>query len=194
MVVKLLCNTMFLIYLPFRYTPTNRLLRLGIGTISLTLGSIAFVFVFVVILGKESEQHILAFCRNRKEDNDVAEFESDSWSDDSGSDKLSRSLSNNSSKGWDGISEDSSLDQEGLWPMKDRHGCRYLQYIETASPYWRVPLMDKAFFFSLFPYSEPHCCPYLCLHHVVKSQLVCPSLFRDGQMHFCQLLFFSIDN
>ncbi|KAB1212969.1 hypothetical protein CJ030_MR5G025780 [Morella rubra] len=118
----------------------------------------------------------VAAARNRKEDNDVAEFESDSWSDDSGSDKLSRSLSNNSSKGWDGISEDSSLDQEGLWPMKDRHGCRYLQYIETASPYWRVPLLDKAFFFSLFPYSEPHCCPYLCLHHIIELAQNNPAL------------------
>lgn len=84
-----------------------------------------------------------ATSRNRKEDSDVVEFENDSWSDDSGSDNLSTSLSNNSSKAWDAVSEDSSLDQEGSWPMKDRLGCPYLQYIEMASPYWRVPLMDK---------------------------------------------------
>ncbi|GMY12753.1 hypothetical protein FCV25MIE_07992 [Fagus crenata] len=81
--------------------------------------------------------------RTCKEDSDVVEFESDSWSDDSGSDNLSRSLSNNSSRGWDAVSEDSSFDQEGSWPRRDRLGCLYLQYIEMASPYWRVPLMDK---------------------------------------------------
>ncbi|KAF3975554.1 hypothetical protein ACB098_04G057900 [Castanea mollissima] len=81
--------------------------------------------------------------RTRKEDSDLAEFESDSWSDDSGSDNLSRSLSNNSSRTWDAISEDSSFDPEGSWPMNDRLGCLYLQYFEMASPYWRVPLMDK---------------------------------------------------
>lgn len=80
----------------------------------------------------------------------MAEFESDSWSDDSGSDNLSRSLSNYSSKAWDAVSEDSSLEQEGSLAMKDRLGCLYLQYIETASPYWRVPFSVKAFFFSCF--------------------------------------------
>ncbi|KAG6625161.1 uncharacterized protein LOC122299781 [Carya illinoinensis] len=84
-----------------------------------------------------------ATSRNRKDDSDVAEFESDSWSDDSGSDNLSRSLSNHSSKAWDAVSEDSSLEQEGSLAMKDRLGCLYLHYIETASPYWRVPFSDK---------------------------------------------------
>lgn len=71
------------------------------------------------------------------------EFESDSWSDDSGSDNLSRSLSNNSSRTWDAVSEDSSFDQDSSCPTKDRHGCLYFQYTEMSSPYWRVPLMDK---------------------------------------------------
>ncbi|XP_059454483.1 uncharacterized protein LOC132184758 [Corylus avellana] len=84
-----------------------------------------------------------AASRNRKEDSDVVEFENDSWSDDSGSDNLSTCLSNNSSKAWDAVSEESCLDQEGSWPMRDRLGSLYLQYIEMASPYWRVPLMDK---------------------------------------------------
>ncbi|XP_027358327.1 uncharacterized protein LOC113867294 isoform X2 [Abrus precatorius] len=81
--------------------------------------------------------------RNRREDSDGVEFESDSWSDDSGSDKLSRSLSDNSSKAWDAVSEDSSCDQEGSWPSRDKLGYLYLQYTEMASPYSRVPLMEK---------------------------------------------------
>ncbi|OIW03553.1 hypothetical protein TanjilG_30973 [Lupinus angustifolius] len=40
----------------------------------------------------------VAASRNRKEDSDGVEFESDLWSDESGSDKLSRSLSDTSSK------------------------------------------------------------------------------------------------
>ncbi|XP_042502416.1 uncharacterized protein LOC122079772 isoform X1 [Macadamia integrifolia] len=80
---------------------------------------------------------------NPKEETDVAGFESDSWSEDSESDKLSRSLSNNSSKGWDAGSEDSSFDQEGSLQMKDRLGYLYLQYFESCAPYGRVPLMDK---------------------------------------------------
>ncbi|KAF3438429.1 hypothetical protein FNV43_RR21191 [Rhamnella rubrinervis] len=81
--------------------------------------------------------------RNQREDGDFAEFESDSWSDDSGSDNLSRSLSNNSNRTWDVVSEDSSFDQESSFTIRDRHGYLYLQYTEMSSPYWRVPLMDK---------------------------------------------------
>ncbi|KAF7813388.1 uncharacterized protein G2W53_034364 [Senna tora] len=85
----------------------------------------------------------IAASRNRREDSDIVEFESDSWSDDSGSDNISQSLSNNSSKGWDAVSEDSSCDHlEGSWP-RDRLGYLYLQYNEMSSPYWRVPLLDK---------------------------------------------------
>lgn len=109
-----------------------------------------FFFLLVMILGNEIEQAIFSSCRNRKEDSDVVEFENDSWSDDSGSDNLSTALSNNSSKAWDAVSEDSSLDQEGSSPMRDRLGCLYLQYIEMASPYWRVPLMDKVLLFTCF--------------------------------------------
>ncbi|KAL4374347.1 hypothetical protein S245_016968 [Arachis hypogaea] len=81
--------------------------------------------------------------RSRREDSDGVEFESDSWSDDSGSDNLSRSLSNNSSKAWDAVSEDSSSDHDGSWPTRDKLGYLYLQYTEMASPYARVPLMEK---------------------------------------------------
>ncbi|KAH9781159.1 hypothetical protein KPL71_008354 [Citrus sinensis] len=85
----------------------------------------------------------LVASRNPREDSDVVELESDSWSDDSGSDKLSRSLSNNSSRTWDGISEDSSVEQDGSWLMTNKLGHLYFQYFEMASPYWRVPLTDK---------------------------------------------------
>lgn len=85
----------------------------------------------------------LVASRNPREDSDVVELESDSWSDDSGSDKLSRSLSNNSSRTWDGISEDSSVEQDGSWLMTNKLGHLYFQYFEMASPYWRVPLADK---------------------------------------------------
>ncbi|KAJ4713724.1 Protein of unknown function (DUF789) [Melia azedarach] len=81
--------------------------------------------------------------RTPREDTDAVEFESDSWSDDSGSDKLSRSLSNNSSRAWDAVSEDSSLEQEGSWPTTNKLGNLYFQYFEMSSPYWRVPLSDK---------------------------------------------------
>ncbi|KAJ7970113.1 Protein of unknown function (DUF789) [Quillaja saponaria] len=84
-----------------------------------------------------------AASRNRKEDSDGVECESDSWSDDSGSDNLSRSLSNNSSKAWDAISEDSSSDPESSWLTRDRLGYLYLEYTEKSSPYWRIPLMNK---------------------------------------------------
>lgn len=83
----------------------------------------------------------VAASRNRREDSEGVEFESDSWSEDSGSDNLSRSLSNNSSKAWDAVSEDSSYDQEGSWP-RDKLGYLYLHYTEMASPYSRVPLVE----------------------------------------------------
>ncbi|KAK2986567.1 hypothetical protein RJ640_011551 [Escallonia rubra] len=81
--------------------------------------------------------------KNPRYDTDPVEFEVDSWSDDSGSDKLSRSLSNNSSKAWDATPADSSIDHEGALPMKDRLGNLYFEYYDTCSPYWRILLMDK---------------------------------------------------
>ncbi|CAL0322330.1 unnamed protein product [Lupinus luteus] len=83
-----------------------------------------------------------AASRNRKEDSDGVEFESDLWSDESGSDKLSRSLSDTSSKAWDSNSEDSSSDPEGSSP-RDKLGHLYFEYNEMASPYSRVPLIEK---------------------------------------------------
>ncbi|XP_054781704.1 uncharacterized protein LOC129288911 [Prosopis cineraria] len=88
-----------------------------------------------------SDKSVVA-SRNRREEGDGVEFESDSWSDDSGSDNLSQSLSNNSSKSWDAVSEE-SCDQDGSWPRRDRLGYHYLQYTEMSSPYQRVPLVEK---------------------------------------------------
>ncbi|ESW24495.1 hypothetical protein PHAVU_004G135500 [Phaseolus vulgaris] len=86
----------------------------------------------------------VAASRNRREDCDGVEFESDSWSEDSSSDNLSRSLSNNSSKAWeDAVSEDSCCEQEGSWLRDNKLGYLYLQYTEMASPYSRVPLAEK---------------------------------------------------
>ncbi|KAI3948621.1 hypothetical protein MKW98_027687 [Papaver atlanticum] len=81
----------------------------------------------------------------REESSDHAEFETDSWSDDSDGEKLSRSFSsNNSSKFWDAVSDDSNFDHhESSWPMRDRLGFLYHQYFEMSAPYWRVPLMEK---------------------------------------------------
>ncbi|KAK2979162.1 hypothetical protein RJ640_029775 [Escallonia rubra] len=81
--------------------------------------------------------------RNPRYDTDPVEFEVDSWSDDSESDKLSRSLSNNSSKAWDATSADSSIDHEGALPLKDLIGNLYFEYYDTCSPNWRILLMDK---------------------------------------------------
>lgn len=60
---------------------------------------------------------------------------SDSFSDESESEKLSR---------WDGCSSEEGLfEQECLWPLNDRLGNLYFQYFERSAPYGRVPLMDK---------------------------------------------------
>ncbi|XP_055823904.1 uncharacterized protein LOC129892353 [Solanum dulcamara] len=56
---------------------------------------------------------------------------SDSFSDESESEKLSR---------WDGCS---SEEGDSLWHMNDRWGSLYFQYFERSTPYGRVPLMDK---------------------------------------------------
>lgn len=89
-------------------------------------------------------------CRNLnpRELTDAVDFESDCWSDDSTSDELSRSLSNNSNRTWDTISEDLSIDHEGSLLTKDRFGYLYLHYCEISSPCWRVPLMEKVNVFS----------------------------------------------
>lgn len=60
---------------------------------------------------------------------------SDSFSDESESEKLSR---------WDGCSsEEWVFEQENLWHQNDRLGHLYCQYFEKSTPYGRVPLMDK---------------------------------------------------
>ncbi|KAJ8574054.1 hypothetical protein K7X08_010565 [Anisodus acutangulus] len=72
--------------------------------------------------------------RNSSGDHDV-DFEMESWSDASdSSDKLSRSLSNNS------ISADSCFELE---PSRNHLGYLYFQYSETCSPFWRIPFSDK---------------------------------------------------
>ncbi|CAL9749195.1 unnamed protein product [Musa acuminata subsp. burmannicoides] len=65
----------------------------------------------------------------------LEESERESSSDDSESEKLSRSS--------DAVSEDSILDQDSSWSTREILGQLYLQYIEYGSPYGRIPLMDK---------------------------------------------------
>lgn len=62
---------------------------------------------------------------------------SDSFSDESESEKLSR---------WDGCS---SEEGDSLCHMNDRWGYLYFQYFERSTPYGRVPLMDKVSLFLL---------------------------------------------
>ncbi|XP_075112606.1 uncharacterized protein LOC107787477 isoform X2 [Nicotiana tabacum] len=60
---------------------------------------------------------------------------SDSLSDESESEKLSR---------WDGCSsEEGAVEQDSLSRTNDRLGYLYFQYFERCTPYGRVPLMDK---------------------------------------------------
>ncbi|KAK1257091.1 hypothetical protein QJS04_geneDACA019248 [Acorus gramineus] len=67
-----------------------------------------------------------------------------STSEDSESEKLSRSLSNDSNRSWDATSEDSSSGQEGYSLVRGhRHGHLYLEYEETLSPFLRTTFMHK---------------------------------------------------
>ncbi|GAA0167747.1 hypothetical protein LIER_22612 [Lithospermum erythrorhizon] len=59
---------------------------------------------------------------------------SDSLSDDSESEKLSR---------WDGCSSEDAFDQDNLWHLNDRLGYSYCHHFERGTPYARAPLVDK---------------------------------------------------
>jgi len=139
--VRLWLSTMFHTYLPSKSTATSLLQHLGMW--ETTRPS-----VYMLNMSKKwcNWFSSFVFCSNRREDIDGVEFESDSWSEDSSSDNLSRSLSNNSSKSWEDVSEDSCCDQEGSWLRDNKLGYLYLQYTEMASPYSRVPLAEKVFF------------------------------------------------
>lgn len=68
-------------------------------------------------------------------DSETRDSFSDSYSDESESEKLWRC--NGAS------SEDCGLEQEGLCHFSDRLGSLYFQYFEKSAPYGRAPLMDK---------------------------------------------------
>ncbi|XP_015088114.1 uncharacterized protein LOC107031303 [Solanum pennellii] len=73
--------------------------------------------------------------RNSSSGDHEVDFETESWSDASeNSEKLSRTISNNS------ISADSCFELDA---SKDRLGYLYFQYSETCSPFWRIPFSDK---------------------------------------------------
>lgn len=82
--------------------------------------------------------------RDREETDSVSETRdsfSDSYSDESESEKLSR---------WDGCSSEEGLsEQDSLWQQNKRLGNLYFQYFERSSPYGRVPLTDKVIVVSL---------------------------------------------
>ncbi|CAI0540722.1 unnamed protein product [Linum tenue] len=71
-----------------------------------------------------------------------SEFENNSWDEDSRSEKLSGSLSGDSVKTCDSISNDNSnCDESSL--KSPKLGSLYFHYIEMCSPYSRVPLREK---------------------------------------------------
>lgn len=80
----------------------------------------------------------------REESDSVSETRdsfSDSFSDESESEKLSR---------WDGCSSDEGIfEQDSFWHPNERLGNLYLQYFERSSPYGRVPLTDKVMIFTI---------------------------------------------
>jgi hypothetical protein len=80
-------------------------------------------------------------------DSEIKESNIDFWSDCSDNDKVFGSLINTSDRSecWDADSEDSGFDQENYCKFRHRDRLGYLsfQYFERASPYERVPLMDK---------------------------------------------------
>lgn len=78
---------------------------------------------------------------------------SDSFSDESESEKLSR---------WDGCSSEEGFEQEFLWHHNNRLGNLYFQHFESSTPYGRVPLMDKVSFY-----------------HFLRSEIVCLELLMS---------------
>ncbi|KAL5068474.1 hypothetical protein RYX36_019361 [Vicia faba] len=119
---------------------------LGAGTPMLLGNHDALMQYYVPYLSSiqiYTSKSVAASSRIKKEESDAAESEFDSSSEDSGSDSLSRSLSNNSSKAWDADSLDSSSDQSGSWPTRDMLGYLYLQYTETLPPWLRIPFSLK---------------------------------------------------
>ncbi|XP_013613910.1 PREDICTED: uncharacterized protein LOC106320091 isoform X1 [Brassica oleracea var. oleracea] len=76
--------------------------------------------------------------------NEVVESESsECWSDSESEKVMSRSMSNDSSRTWDDVSDDSVYDPDGTPLLQDRLGYIEFKYIERDPPYKRVPLTDK---------------------------------------------------
>lgn len=74
-------------------------------------------------------------------DSETRDSFSDSFSDESESEKLSM---------WDGCSsEEGVFDHESPLHFNDRLGYLYFQYFEKSTPYERVPLMEKVPLYSI---------------------------------------------
>ncbi|KAM0054877.1 hypothetical protein Hdeb2414_s0006g00199731 [Helianthus debilis subsp. tardiflorus] len=70
-------------------------------------------------------------------DSETRDSFSDTFSDESESEKVSR---------WDGCSSDEGVfDQETQFHLNDRLGQLYFQYYDKSTPYARVPLVDKVY-------------------------------------------------
>lgn len=99
----------------------------------------------------------MLYCREETDStSELRDSFSDSFSDESESEKLSR---------WDGCSSEEGLfEQDGFWYPNDRWGNPYFQYFETASPYGRVPLMDKVTLFS----AQESCSNIICFFPIIN--------------------------
>lgn len=76
--------------------------------------------------------------------NEVVESESsECWSDSESEKLFSRSTSNDSSRTWDVVSDDSVYDPDGTLFPRDKLGYLDFKYIERDPPYIRVPITDK---------------------------------------------------
>lgn len=68
---------------------------------------------------------------------------SECWSDSESEKLFSRSTSNDSSRTWDVVSDDSVYDPDGTLFPRDKLGYLDFKYIERDPPYIRVPITDK---------------------------------------------------
>lgn len=99
---------------------------------------VPYLSAIQIFTGKSPES-----IRCLREDFDGDELDSEFCSDENESDKFSRSVSNNSSKGWDASSGDSNIDHEDLLPMRDSLTNLYFKFHDSCPPYWRIPIFDK---------------------------------------------------
>lgn len=80
---------------------------------------------------------MLFHCYREETDSETRDSLSDTFSDESECERVSR---------WDGCSsEEGVFDQETPFHLNDRLGHLYFQYFDRSTPYGRVPLVDKVY-------------------------------------------------